>query len=329
MNKLAIIISDSEPFLKNSLVDIYKSWGYNSNDLIETSEWKTGLSSVTTLFGTPFVHLNLTNKNHLNSFKKIFTDKSTKKEFEDVWFGNGVIITTSDLKSSSKLIKNVELHNGIVIKPTDTSKIDDEIKSLPINNELKSFIFDFARDNVDKKIQILNTIENLSTDVINNLTIEDLYSYFPKTPGSIPPWEVSNFLFKGNTTETLKNLDLYFKTEHPLILVSIIKNKLRLFYKYKFYENMGYKGLDNIATQIGLKGNQKYQLLDFVNGKQVSIDNVIYLNELLLTLENALKGGVSRLPGQAKPLGYLNEDYEYVKYIILKMLFTINYNRKL
>lgn len=287
-NLTFISISDSVT-ARDTVKKVYTKWGYKQASLKELTEWLSGAASNITLFEKTIVHLNLKDKPTLKKFVGLIDERKKNNMFKDGWFGNGVIISTTEKVGTSKIEKLVQEFGGEIIKETKETK-NQLFAEIGLPNHLQQFAADYIGEDLDK-ISILKTsLANLSVEEKKNLTVEEITVLFPPLPGSVPPWKFTSSLFALNLPETLESMDRYLqaKDSHLLVLVALLKNKVDLLHRYIALKTTSNGKLDEAFVKpLGL--NNIFPLRDFARIKGLSLKAATSIVNTVIKLEAELK----------------------------------------
>ena len=321
MNKLYFIAHPSDIFIKEKIDEICNEWNYSKSDMKTLTQWKIGCASENTFFSKPFVLLDLRNKSDFAAFKNLIDDdeKSYKKNskikyhiFEDDWFGNGVIIITNENNHLDKITKLITKFNGTNIVKQGLKEIKPVLlKELGLNSNLTSFVGEYVGLDYDKIILIKNAISNLTPTQKKNLTEEQIITYLPSQKGEIEPWNVINKLVACDKT-VFNEFDRCIENTHPLVLLTLIKNKFRLYFinNLLLQERFAIKDILNV---LGLKNN--FSIKDF--NFNVNLQTLEYINKEIYKTEFKCKDGSN---------SFLKPEM-LVRNLISKILIALQNNR--
>lgn len=288
-NNVAIFINPSKAYLDDRVKSTYTEWGFSYIDMIRVTEWYNDVAFQSSLFQKRFVLLDITNNNDFQKFKKIFDTDKKKEYFKSNWYGDGVIIIATNNKGTW-LNKIADFADGYIERPLKIEDVKHELtEQFHLSSDIASIIFDVIGEDFNIYTTIKSSLSQLSPDEISQLTVEDIISYLPHKKGSVPPWGLSTSIFKLNINEALDNYNRIKINTYPLVVISLLKNKFSLFYKYKQLRELKYTE-NQILNCVG--GKNTYIFSDFrhLNVSPETIKNCIIL---ILETENKFKGGFS------------------------------------
>lgn len=290
-NKLYLIIDPSDAFLRSKTQDIYTEWGFKRANVKELTEWQF-IPTAPSMFGDRMMtHLDLTGKGDMKKFVDFFTDRKFMKNFEDKWWGNGTIITATTAQGAKKIENLVNKAGGVVIKKEKSNVRKRELlSSLSLRVDVKNAVTEFVGEDYDLMLSFVNEVSKLDKNEQKALTIEQAFSYFPPTPGSVLPWEYLNALIDGDTG---KSVELFTRTvinTHVLVCLVFITKKMQLLYRVRVSMEDGLKTDKQIAAATGEKAG--WELSNMVRlAKRVSLKNAERIAFLTNKLESDIKGG--------------------------------------
>lgn len=294
---LLFIMSDSEAHLRDEVIRQREKWGFKSSNVKTTETWNPALTrGSVSLFGEPtLIHLDLSDKNRLKSFVEMIDDKKSKY-FEDHWFGQGVIITSTHAQGTKKIENLIKKSGGKVIKkakPAEMVKI--LLNRVNLSKESKDFLKDYAGENYEILFSIVNQIEKMDKSEQQNTTIEDLIIRLPSKPGAVPPWEFINPMLEGDAKKAIKLYERAIEGSHILVTMTFAKSNLQLLYRLKVLQSVGIWKSNEQAEIIGERNGPKIWNAANV-AKKVDIKTAEYLAKLALATEANLKGHSSANP---------------------------------
>lgn len=294
---LLFVMSDSEAHLRDEVIRQREKWGFKSSNVKTTETWNPALTrGSVSLFGEPtLIHLDLSDKNRLKSFVEMIDDKKSKY-FEDHWFGQGVIITSTHAQGTKKIENLIKKSGGKVIKkakPAEMVKI--LLNRVNLSKESKDFLKDYAGENYEILFSIVNQIEKMDKSEQQNTTIEDLIIRLPSKPGAVPPWEFINPMLEGDAKKAIKLYERAIEGSHILVIMTFAKSNLQLLYRLKVLQSVGIWKSNEQAETIGERNGPKIWNAANV-AKKVDIKTAEYLAKLALATEANLKGHSSANP---------------------------------
>lgn len=287
MNKVAIFINDSQAYLDTRVKETYTEWGFSYSDMIKIEEWDKSAPFQGSLFSKRFVLLDITNEKRFSKFKEVFDKDKGGKYFKSNWYGDGVIIIAKNGRGTW-LSKIAEYSDGLLEKKIDISEIKKEFnKEYRLRADVLNVVLDTIGDDTTVYTVIKNSLSKLSENEIRDLTVEDIISFLPKKKGEVAPWELIRAVFMKDIDKVLSEYDRVTINTHPMVLLSLLRNKFSLLAKYKLLREEKYSEQD-ILKLVG--GKSVYIFKDFksLNISTATANNCV---KLILKYEHLLKGG--------------------------------------
>lgn len=318
--KLIFIMSDSEAYLRDEVIRIYKEWGFSSSNVKTTEVWNPALvKNSVSLFGeVSIIHLDLSDKKNLKSFADLISKKDSKSDFENEgWYGPGLIITSTHAMGTKKIENLITKTKGKVIKkakPAEMIKL--LLNKTKLNQEAKDFLTMYAGNDYQILISLVNQIKLLDKEEQANLKTEDLLVRLPGKPGSVPPWEFINPMLEGDAKRAIDLYERAVDGSHILVVMTLSKNKLQLLYRLKMLQKAGVWKSDQQAQILGERNGPNIWITAKV-AQQISMETAEYLSTLSFITEANLKG-------------YLNANPDIIfKNYISAVCLSIKYDRVL
>lgn len=286
MEKLALVINESLSYLDKEVERVIEEFSFKRSDMNISTEFKDIPKNG--MFGSPFLVLDLTEKNDLKRFVELI-DKN-KKIFKNHFWGNGLIIKTIHNQGTSKIQKLVEKNNGIIIsKQKPNEVINDFLKKYTLRKTVENFLKDFVREETEILLSLEQSLKELSTSQLKELSEQDILNFLPHKQGSIPPWDFVERLFDSSIEKTLETFDRTYEHYYPLVLLTILKNKMNLFYHYSILQTLS---ISNSEKSKILKVNP-YSFQTFSKlKKKPSIESIIKICYLVYSAEEDFKSGL-------------------------------------
>lgn len=292
MVKLTFVMSDSEAFLRDEVLRISQEWGYNKSNITNVEEWNPTLASgAVSLFGdVSITHLDLSDNNKLKAFVKLMTDKKTKHMFEDNWYGEGLIITSTYARGTKRIEDAVKKLGGNIQKKAKPAEMKKTLMSrVSLNKDTREFLNAYAGDDYQILIGIVNQISELTKDEQKKLTVDEVIVRLPSKPGSLPPWEFVNPMMEGNAKKAIELYERSVEGSHVLVTMQLSRKKLQLLYRLKLLQMAGmYKSQDQ-AKVVGERNGPNIWITAKV-AQKLDVATTEYLAKLALHTEAGLKG---------------------------------------
>lgn len=292
MNKIIFIMDDSEAFLRDEVIRIASSWGFIKSNVKTTEDWKASFGKTSmSLFGEKSItHLDLSDGNKLKAFVSLLTDKNTKKMFEGNWYGEGLIITSTHARGTKKIEDAVKLTNGEVhkkAKPKETKKA--MLARIKVSKDIKDFLDDYAGEDYQLIIGVVNQIEEMEEERQKKLTIDEVIVRLPSKPGALPPWDFIDPMLKGNAKSAIDLYERSVEGSHVLVTMKLAKNKLQLLYRIKVLQESGVTDSKMQAEMLGERNGPNIWI-PAKSAQTISLKTAEYLAKLTVRVEADLKG---------------------------------------
>lgn len=295
--KLAVIIDKSDSYISFQKSNVLKQWGIDEAE-VETID-SFGRVGEETIFGdAPAAVMSV---NVLDSWKKLFKDmeKSQQNDELKAKVQHGFIITTNLARNSTKKLEElVKSLGGEVVVAKESAKDKTNVAAkmisvLSLSSEANSFLLDYAADDYDSLIPVIQSLSEVPVTQQKKISIEDLLIRLPRPPGSIPPWEIEKPLFAGNADETIKTYRRIVNHNHYLVVLSILKNKIVLAWRISaLLENNPRMSESQISAALGVPNNYPFKL-SFGTAKKVGFEKMSGVLQIIADTESQVKGGSS------------------------------------
>lgn len=289
-NKIAVILDESKIFLDKKTGEIIEKWGLDKKSCRTLKEWTKDSGRMISMFDEPFVRLDLCEDVDLKNFVQLITNREKNNFFnEKDWYGKALIITVDKQKGTKKIVDLVNEFNGIVIQKKTTEEHKKElINELKLSNDLKEIVSDYIGENYEEIYSVIDSINSIKDK--NTITIDNIYTFLPSKPGSVPPWNYVNALYGRDVGLAHRELDRVLQNTHPLIILKLLKNSINNLYLYLYARQEGYYGIKNIAN--ALKLSNQYVLINASKTRNdLKIEVAEYLLEEICYLEYLIKNG--------------------------------------
>lgn len=297
--KIIFIMSDSEAYLRDEVIRMSKEWGFTTSNVKTVEEWNPALArGAISLFGdVSMVHLDLSDKNKLKKFTDLISDKKYKSQFEnDNWFGHGLIITSIHAQGVKKIENLVTNSGGKVIKKAKPGEMKKKLLArVKLNKDSKEFLDNYAGEDYQILIPIVNQLEHMDKKEQLSITIEDLIVRLPSKPGSVLPWEFIDPMLEGNANEAVSLYKRSMEGSHVLVTMQLARKKLQMLYRLKLLDMSGIWNSKEQAAILGERNGPNIWNTAKV-AKKISLPTAEYLAKLALETEAKLKGYSSANP---------------------------------
>lgn len=294
---MIVLIVEKSPvyvdFLKSSFLE---SWGVNIGEVqnIDKIEEAAGI----TLFGdsVPSI-LTVSNPTQVKELVRDL-EKAIKNKEINTYIESGLIICAMVNRTSTKKLEEIiKSVNGVieVIEKNETigKKLLD---SVTLTTEVRQFLSDYVGDNFESLIPLVKTLRKSPPNIQKKATIESVYLRLPKLPGSVPPWEVENALFRQDANEVIEVFRRIDRNSSFLVVLSMLKNKFMIAYRIAALINENPAINDTQITKIlKMPNNYYYKKIKEISVKY-GLEKLTKIIQLLVDTEANVKGGIS-LPG--------------------------------
>lgn len=291
--KIMFIMSDSEAYLRDEVLRISKDWNFTISNVKTVEEWDPTLArGAVSLFGDiSMVHLDLSDKNKLKKFVDLISDKKNKSQFENEnWFGHGLIITSIHAQGTKKIENLVTKTGGKVVKKAKPEEMKKKLLArIHISKDLKDFLNNYAGEDYQILISIVNQLENMDKKEQLSMTIDDLIVRLPSKPGAVLPWEFINYMLEGNANEAISLYQRSMEGSHVLVTMQLARKKLQMLYRLKLLDMSDIWNSKEQAAILGERNGPNIWNTAKV-AKKISLPTAEYLAKLALETEANLKG---------------------------------------
>jgi len=302
MTKIALVLDKSQAYLDYQKESIRKSWNIDKANIRLVN--KLSEASGVTLFGDlPLSMITLEDPDQIKAFVKEIEEAIKNKSINSL-LQFGLIITSSANRNSTKKLEALVSELGGKVIAADSGKgaltmTEKLVSELHLNREVRQFLIDYLGDDYEGAISIVRSLSEFSKEVHQKITIEDLYIRLPQAPGSVPPWEIEKFLWKGDSSKTIEIFRRVENNSHYLVILSILKNKVLLAYRAAMLiESNPNISSSSIAKALGVPDNYPLKLA-MGNAKSIKSAKLKEISEMMIEVEANVKG-YSAAPG--KPL---------------------------
>lgn len=292
VNQLALIIDESQIFLDKKSQELIEEWGLKKSSCRTITKWTRDYGNLISMFDEPFVKLDLCNNDDLKQFVELITNRKKNHLFDDEnWYGKALIIIINKQRGSKKVVDLVKEFNGLIIEKKTTEEHKKELMDkIELSNDLKEIIADYIGDDYEDIYSVINSINSIEDK--SSISIDNIYTFLPAKPGSVPPWNYVNALYSNNVENAHKELDRVLENCHPLIVLKLLKNSINYLYLYVSTKEEGYYSIKQIASALNL--NSHYVLINASKTRRdLSVEVAEYLLKEVCYLEYLMKNGAA------------------------------------
>lgn len=228
------------------------------------------------------IWLNLEEKKDLNEFKKYIKDKANEEilKSQDL-----LIITTIHLQGSSPLVKITEKLKGEVIKDK-TNDVAELLESYPLSKYNLDNLKLYIGESAEKAVPLINTLDKMSDEEIKKISYEELLIALPSKPGTVPPYQYTDAVFRGDLEEASFELDRILENSDPILCMVFLHNKIETINRANLLYLSGIKNYKDIAKELGCHPYVVKLIMRFM-GKEKVIERLVRTYTIL---ENEMKG---------------------------------------
>ena len=228
------------------------------------------------------IWLNLEEKKDLNEFKKYIKDKNNEEilKSQDL-----LIITTIHLQGSSPLVKMIEKLKGEVIKDK-TNDVAELLESYPLSKYNLDNLKLYIGESAEKAVPLINTLDKMTDEEIKKISYEELLIALPSKPGTVPPYQYTDAVFRGDLEEASFELDRILENSDPILCMVFLHNKIETINRANLLYLSGIKNYKDIAKELGCHPYVVKLIMKFM-GKEKVIERLVRTYTIL---ENEMKG---------------------------------------
>lgn len=295
--KLAVIIDKSDSYLSFQKDNILKKWQVDDAEVEAVDSFaRVGEENI---FGeSPTCSISI---NNLDQWKKLVKDIEKSHENGELSkkVSNGLVITTNLARNSTKKLETlVKSLDGEIIVAKESAKDKTNVSSkmlssLSLSSEANDFLVDYAADDYDSLIPIIQSLSEIPKSQQRKISIDDLLIRLPRPPGSIPPWEIEKPLFAGDADKTIETYRRIVAHNHYLVVLSILKNKILLSWRISALLEDNPRITDAKASSaLGVPMNYPFRL-SFATAKKIGFQKMSDVLYIIAETESQVKGGSS------------------------------------
>lgn len=252
---IGLISSSDAAYLALAKDQLIESWGENDTPTKEIS--RLSAAGTRTLLGG--VPLAIVRPESPDDVKQLLRDLQAADEDGKLErrVGPGLVIVTSVPKVSLKKLSEFVLeHDGYseVNTKTDEKKLGNEIlEESGFNREVRAYLKDWAGDDFEKLVPIIREFSAFPKAQRARAKIEDIAIRLPTPPGSIPPWDFIDPMFRGDvakSVELLRRTTSASKT--TLVALAILNSNLQSAWRLAELSRAGSLPADSELKAMGL-----------------------------------------------------------------------------
>ena len=252
---IGLISSSDAAYLALTKDQLIESWGEKGTPTKEIA--RLSAAGTRTLLGG--VPLSIVRPENSDEVKRLLQELQEAAEAGKLErrIGPGLIVLTSVPKVSLKKLSEFVLeHDGYseVNTKTDEKKLGDEmLEESGFNREVRAYLKDWAGDDFEKLVPIIREFSAFPKAKRAKAKIEDIAIRLPTPPGSIPPWDFIDPMFRGDVK---KSVELLRRTvsasKTTLVALSILNSNLQNAWRLAELSKCGSLPSDSELKAMGL-----------------------------------------------------------------------------
>lgn len=279
---LKLIINKNPEIIQLKVNEILSEENINTSQLSKQTEFSPIVTKGLFSSERQAIWLNLEEKKDLNEFKKYIKDKNNEEilKSQDL-----LIITTIHLQGSSPLVKITEKLKGEVIKDK-TNDVAELLESYPLSKYNLDNLKLYIGESAEKAVPLINTLDKMSDEEIKKISYEELLIALPSKPGTVPPYQYTDAVFRGDLEEASFELDRILENSDPILCMVFLHNKIETINRANLLYLSGIKNYKDIAKELGCHPYVVKLIMKFM-GKEKVIERLVRTYTIL---ENEMKG---------------------------------------
>lgn len=300
MSGIYVIVDSSDAWINDQVSRVFEKEnkeGAYSKEYIES----LSLIGQDNLFGVPVINvISLKDVNSVKSFVSEWESLSTEQKSDIA--ESTLIVATNANRNSTRKLEGIGNKFGEVIlsKQNSKDKTSPALKMLEETNlskSVKDYILGRVGDDYDQAIPVIRNIEKVPPEMQKKIQIEDIALRMPLPPGAVPPWEIEKHILSGDTGKAIEVSRRINDHSHPLVMVSIMKNKYSLMLKIAaILKSEGNINKSIVASKLDTPDNYPFKLA-YDAAKRLGFDKIAKASTVLHDTEESLKGG-SKSPAE-------------------------------
>lgn len=281
-NMLKLIINKNPEIIQLKVNEILNKEKISTSQLNKQTEFSPIVTKGLFSSERQAIWLNLEEKKDLNEFKKYIKDKNNEEilKSQDL-----LIITTIHLQGSSPLVKMIEKLKGEVIKDK-TNDVAELLESYPLSKYNLDNLKLYIGESAEKAVPLINTLDKMTDEEIKKISYEELLIALPSKPGTVPPYQYTDAVFRGDLEEASFELDRILENSDPILCMVFLHNKIETINRANLLYLSGIKNYKDIAKELGCHPYVVKLIMKFM-GKEKVIERLVRTYTIL---ENEMKG---------------------------------------
>ena len=279
---LKLIINKNPEIIQLKVNEILSKENISTSQLSKQTEFSPIVTKGLFSSERQAIWLNLEEKKDLNEFKKYIKDKNNEEilKSQDL-----LIVTTIHLQGSSPLVKITEKLKGEVIKDK-TNDVAELLESYPLSKYNLDNLKLYIGESAEKAVPLINTLDKMTDEEIKKISYEELLIALPSKPGTVPPYQYTDAVFRGDLEEASFELDRILENSDPILCMVFLHNKIETINRANLLYLSGIKNYKDIAKELGCHPYVVKLIMKFM-GKEKVIERLVRTYTIL---ENEMKG---------------------------------------
>lgn len=293
--RLALILDKSAAFIGFERDRVLERWNAADSDRRNVSSFGE-VGEVSLLGAPPVSFLELSGpedvKKLLEALKKLSPDDMRTK------LAPGLVIHGSVNRNSTRKLEALvtDLGGEVILSKANskdrTNIVEKLLRGTALTWDVKRFIIDYSGDEYDSMLSFIRNVGDLTAAQQKRITVEDVVIRTPQSEGSIPPWDIEKPLMSGDIEGTIRNFRRIVSHSHPLVVISVVKNKLTLSYRVAALMDSGTRTLPEISRSLGVPNNYPLKLAR-ESATRLGSKKLEKLLHIVTEMESNAKGGSS------------------------------------
>lgn len=279
---LKLIINKNPEIIQLKVNEILNKENISTSQLNKQTEFSPIVTKGLFSSERQAIWLNLEEKKDLNEFKKYIKNKDNEEilKSQDL-----LVITTIHLQGSSPLVKITEKLKGEVIKDK-TNDVAELLESYPLSKYNLDNLKLYIGESAEKAVPLINTLDKMTDEEIKKVSYEELLIALPSKPGTVPPYQYTDAVFRGDLEEASFELDRILENSDPILCMVFLHNKIETINRANLLYLSGIKNYKDIAKELGCHPYVVKLIMKFM-GKEKVIERLVRTYTIL---ENEMKG---------------------------------------
>ena len=210
---------------------------------------------------------------------------------------NGLIIGVGGvdgrkLRKIKNLVKKAPEHRIVeLVAPKNTSVAKVLVdKYTNLSKQTASFLVDYAGDDYETIIPVIRSLQKTPAKIQAKQTPLDMYIRLPRSEGSVPPWDIEPFVFKGDVSGAISTFRRIESNTGVMLVVVILAKKIEKLLKLKGLTTASKRYSDaEILKSLEVSKGQLYFLRK--TAQKLSLTQLLEMSQIWAELEAGIKTG--------------------------------------